>query len=140
MSRSGECALFVYGTLRDSAVQEALFGRTIEGEAAILRGWALYCSDSDGFLFVKPNRLDSVCGSVLRLSASELEIADAWEDLPLYRRERVHVTIGSRVNNVWLYTRRDGVGPRHDSSSYSGHNRADVVDWARRVGSRMDVN
>lgn len=139
MTNAAKHALFVYGTLGDPAIQEALFGRRIAGAAAVLYGWAVYRSTSDGFLFVKPRDRESVSGLVLILSDRELEIADAWEDVPLYRRERVSVALDQRVQEVWAYTRRDGLGLRPDDSSVSGQERHQVADWARRMRSNMDA-
>jgi acyl-CoA thioesterase I len=130
-------AVFVYGTLRDPAVQQALFGRAIPGDAAVLDGWAVYESEADGFLFIKPGETDRVSGLVLQMSREELRIADAWEDVPVYRREPVIVASGGSARNVWTYTRRDGVGVEHDGASNSEHPREDVIEWAKQLRAEM---
>ena len=95
--------LFVYGTLCDPATQLALFDREIPSEPAILRDWAVYLSESEGFLFIKPNHSDEVVGQVLLLTPDELDISDAWEDVPLYMRERVSVISGGAAIAAWTY-------------------------------------
>jgi hypothetical protein len=129
MTPAGGEALFVYGTLLDPEVQRALFDRDIPGDPAILEGWAVYRSRTDGFLFIKPSGSDRASGLVLLLSPDELRIADAWEDVPLYQRERVTVAAG----DVWTYTRRDGDGIKYEGSEASGHDRQQVIAWARRL-------
>jgi gamma-glutamylcyclotransferase (GGCT)/AIG2-like uncharacterized protein YtfP len=129
--------LFVYGTLCDPATQLALFDREIPSEPAILRGWAVYLSESDGFLFIKPNHSDEVAGQVLLLTPDELDIADAWEDVPLYMRERVSVISGGHAIAVWTYTRRAEMGTRHDGSTTSSHDREQVIEWARQLRAAM---
>jgi gamma-glutamylcyclotransferase (GGCT)/AIG2-like uncharacterized protein YtfP len=140
LSRPAEHALFVYGTLRDPVLQDALFGRTIGGEAAILRGWGLYCSDSDGFLFVKHSPGSVVNGQVIRLLDRELEMADAWEDIPLlYRRERVTVSTNTGGGEAWVYSRPDGQGELYAGSAISRHTREQVIAGARELRAEMEA-
>jgi len=129
--------LFVYGTLRDPEVQTALFGRKISGDVATLKGWSVYRSESDGFLFIKPDPRDCVVGLVLRLSPDELRIADAWEDVPHYRRERLTARSDGVVMEAWTYTRREGEGVKHETSTTSGHKREQVIEWAQRMRAEM---
>src|SRR5215211_1203267 len=91
MNNRARTSLFVYGTLCDPRIQQVLFGRQISGVSATLSSWAVYCSDADGFLFIRPNAEGTVAGVIISLDERELEIADAWEDVPLYRREIVSV-------------------------------------------------
>jgi gamma-glutamylcyclotransferase (GGCT)/AIG2-like uncharacterized protein YtfP len=128
-------ALFVYGTLRDPAVQTALFGREILGVPAILDGWALFRSETDGFHFIKPCSGDRVNGLILDLSDFELEMADAWEDVPLYQRERVPVLSGEDVVEAWAYTRREADGPKNTGEFASAHELRQVIEWARQLRS-----
>ena len=137
MTANGPERLFVYGTLCDPATQVALFDRESPSEPAILRGWAVYLSESDGFLFIRPNHSDNVIGQVLLLTPRELEIADAWEDVPLYVRERVSVISGGAAIAAWTYTRRADTGTKHGGSTTSGHDREQVIEWARQLRAAM---
>lgn len=132
-------ALFVYGTLRDDRIQQALLGRVVHGEPAMLSGWAVHCSE-DGFLFIKPAAAGQVPGLVLRLSPTELQIVDAWEDVPLYIRERVLVSCPAGEREVWTYTRRDGEGPLHADDSNSAHDREQVIKWALELRAELEAD
>jgi gamma-glutamylcyclotransferase (GGCT)/AIG2-like uncharacterized protein YtfP len=136
MANQGE-RLFVYGTLCDSAVQLALFDREIPNDPAILERWAVYQSESDGFLFIQPSSSDRVVGLVLLLTPEELDIADAWEDVPLYVRERLSAISGGAAIEAWAYTRRAETGTRYEGSTTSGHDREQVIDWARELRAAM---
>lgn len=92
--------LFVYGELRDRALQLDVFGRVPETRPALLRGYAveqvrLPHPLGDGtHLSLLPHlratggALDRVVGAVLVLSAAELEAIDELA-APAYRRVRV---------------------------------------------------
>ena len=105
------------GRLCDSRIQQALFGRQISGVAATLSGWAVYCSDADGFLFIRPNAEGTVAGVIISLDDRELEIADAWEDVPLYHREIVSVMSEAGDCEAWAYTRRETLGRLRENDS-----------------------
>ena len=90
--------LFSYGTLRHADVQQALFGRGLEGRADVLPGYrvgTVTITDPDaietsGFathLILDPtgDPADRVEGVVLTLSEAELAVADTYEDVA-YRR------------------------------------------------------
>ena len=105
--------LFSYGTLMDSDIQSALFGRSVPCEKAVLHGWARYLS-ADGYIFIKPEKGDRVGGVLLYLSNHELGTADLWEEVPVYDRERVSVTLpDDDRQSVWAYTRRSADGSRY---------------------------
>jgi len=104
--------LFTYGTLQYAEVQLDTFGRLVAGEADVLPGYTIdYVEIEDQRVVdlsgasVHPvlretgNAVDKVMGSVLRLTADEIDAADEYE-VALYRR--VRVTLGSgRV--AWVY-------------------------------------
>jgi gamma-glutamylcyclotransferase (GGCT)/AIG2-like uncharacterized protein YtfP len=84
--------LFSYGTLRQRDVQLAIFGRTLEGQADVLRGYAvspLQITDpgviaTSGtarhtIVHESGNPLDEVHGMVFRITQAELAAADAYE-------------------------------------------------------------
>jgi hypothetical protein len=85
-------SLFSYGTLRDPAVQRALFGRTLEEQADALVGFALETvaigdervvglSGKATHLILRRsgNAADRIEGAVLTLTEAELATADAYE-------------------------------------------------------------
>jgi gamma-glutamylcyclotransferase (GGCT)/AIG2-like uncharacterized protein YtfP len=101
-----EIWLFSYGTLRDSAVQMALFGRLLEEEADSLPGFRI-----DTIEIVDPdiinlsgqaihlilrradeNERDSIIGAALAIRESELAAVDDYEG-DTY--QRIEVTLGS---------------------------------------------
>ena len=95
-------ALFSYGTLQQSEVQQATFGRLLDGEPDVLQGYTLSLiaiRDSDivatcGLThhrnIVPTGRAeDEVPGMMLLVTAAELLAADAYEEPSDYRRMRV---------------------------------------------------
>jgi hypothetical protein len=106
--------LFTYGTLRDPAVQLRLFGRLVTGEADALPGYrsgtvtiidpdVIATSGSAVHLCVDPtgDPADRVQGLVLRLTAAELAVADAYETAD-YKRVMVRLASGTEA---FLYAR-----------------------------------
>jgi len=103
--------LFSYGTLRDEKVQHALFGRSLEGAADTLLGYRLgpitlvdrSSGESGEYRIIDPTGRegDRVEGTVLRVTASELQRADAYEDVA-YKRIRVRLQSGV---DAWVYVR-----------------------------------
>ncbi|MCO5725086.1 gamma-glutamylcyclotransferase family protein [Robiginitalea marina] len=94
--------LFAYGTLLENRVQQAVFGRLIEGEPDILPGY----EKQDGMvlgtypgLFRAPGTKGRVAGRRLPLTAGEFRQADAYEGA-LYRRAYLELASGHRA---WVY-------------------------------------
>jgi len=112
MSAPADELLFTYGTLQYAEVQLDTFGRLVAGEPDVLPGYTIdYVEIEDQRVVelsgasVHPvlretgNAVDKVMGSVLHLTADEVDAADEYE-VSLYRR--VRVTLGSgRV--AWVY-------------------------------------
>ena len=104
--------LFSYGTLQDSAVQRANFGRDLTGEPDAMQGYAqswveitdpavLATSGKTHHPIVSHsgNSQDQVAGTVFHITAQELLAADAYE---VDDYQRVAVTLASgRV--AWVY-------------------------------------
>jgi gamma-glutamylcyclotransferase (GGCT)/AIG2-like uncharacterized protein YtfP len=99
--------LFVYGSLRDPAVQRSLFGRQVEGRPDALPGYrlgtvaisdeaAIATSGTATHLIVSPSEDsgDRVAGFVLTLAETELEVADAYE---VEAYARIAVTLESGI-------------------------------------------
>jgi len=106
--------LFVYGSLRDPAVQRALFGRVVDGTADALPGYrlntvtirdegAIRTSGTATHLILDPSDDpgDRVPGMVLRLSETELRAADAYE---VDDYARIAVTLESGIE-AFVYAR-----------------------------------
>lgn len=97
--------LFAYGTLRSAAYQQALFDRTYPTRPATLPGWQVVVAES-GYFTVRADPAGCAAGDLVELDARGLEIADAWEEVPVY--ERVHAQAhdaGGREVECWLYVR-----------------------------------
>lgn len=107
-------SLFSYGTLRDTAVQCALFGRGVDGAPDALVGFtlgsvtildpvAIERSGKAVHTIVDPSAdpADRVPGVVLSLSEAELAIADAYED-EAYKRVTTRLASG---REAFVYVR-----------------------------------
>lgn len=95
--------LFSYGTLRQAEVQQATFGRLLEGQADSLPGYRLdwititdpeviATSGASRHPILRASDGDQVSGAALRITPAELAQADAYE-VDSYRR--VAVRLGS---------------------------------------------
>lgn len=103
--------LFSYGTLRDSAVQMANFGRLLSGRADCLPGYSLLplaikdpavvaLSGKSQHMIAKRSAAgDEVTGMVFEITAQELVAADRYE---VSDYTRVLVTLKSGVKS-WVY-------------------------------------
>ncbi|GAA1632130.1 gamma-glutamylcyclotransferase family protein [Catellatospora bangladeshensis] len=104
--------LFSYGTLRDPAVQQANFGRLLDGREDALPGYrvelveitdpdVLAVSGQDHHPIVMPSgdRADQVPGTVFEVSDEELAAADLYE-VDDYRRVLVELASGA---HAWVY-------------------------------------
>jgi gamma-glutamylcyclotransferase (GGCT)/AIG2-like uncharacterized protein YtfP len=96
-------ALFVYGSLLDSAERERLLGRSIEAVPASLKE---YERGRKRYFYVIHREGAEVSGAILAgLSANDLAILDSYEEVPeLYIRKHVSVTDskGAAVA-CWIY-------------------------------------
>lgn len=104
--------LFAYGSLREPAVQQWLFGRWVTAEPDVLPGACCHwVDDLDPDLFrltgqrgypalqLGDDPATAVLGERLMLSAAELTRADAYEGKS-YRRQRVQLQSGQ---HAWVY-------------------------------------
>jgi hypothetical protein len=102
--------LFSYGTLQQPEVQQATFGRLLEGEPDVLQGYTLgliairdagivATSGLTHHLNIVPSGRveDEVPGMVLQVTEAELVAADAYEDPSDYRRIKVTLKSGREV-------------------------------------------
>ncbi|MDR1523211.1 MAG: gamma-glutamylcyclotransferase [Endomicrobium sp.] len=95
--------LFSYGTLQDKTVQMRLFGTNVHSLTAVLLNHAVVCVD--GYLSIVPYSGEEVVGEILELSSLQLQIADKWEEVPLYTRSHIVVTTSAGLSVVWVYFR-----------------------------------
>jgi hypothetical protein len=106
--------LFSYGTLQDPAVQVAIFGRELDGQADVLFGYTLdWLEIADSPVVAPSGRAgypivvaldgptDGVPGQVLRLTAAELAAADEYE-ADDYTRVLAPLQSGT---TAWVYVR-----------------------------------
>lgn len=104
--------LFSYGTLRQSNVQIAIFGRELIGRDAIVIGYKLHdieITDADVIaksgkhihqIMVQTDNLnDEIIGTVFDLSDEQISIADAYE-VDDYKRVLVPLKSGEYA---WAY-------------------------------------
>lgn len=103
--------LFSYGTLRQEKIQLAAFGRTLEGRADALIGYALKMTQVRDQTFAAKNgshqrnlqftgiATDVIEGMVFAVTRRELEQADKYEPDD-YERRRVHLRSGQKA---WVY-------------------------------------
>lgn len=107
--------VFSYGTLRQSNVQRALYGRSVPTIPDTLPHWRLdwlvitdaavvEASGSDRHPILRPGGADdSVAGAFLELTDAELAATDAYEVADYVRR---HVTLASGVE-AFVYVADD---------------------------------
>lgn len=104
--------LFSYGTLQDAAVQQAQFGRLLEGSADALNGFRIgEISISDPEVVRKsgkaihpalmrdPGGSQRISGTLYWITEQELAAADAYE-VDEYERQRVTMESG---REAWVY-------------------------------------
>jgi hypothetical protein len=114
-----EVWLFSYGTLRQTEVQLALFGRALDGQDDVLPGYAVsplqitdpsVIATSGSALHTIAGEtgdpLDRVPGTAFRITAAELAAADAYEVADC---ARVTVRLGSGIA-AFVYVSAEALG------------------------------
>jgi gamma-glutamylcyclotransferase (GGCT)/AIG2-like uncharacterized protein YtfP len=93
--------LFVYGTLKDPAVQQAVFGRVVEGRPESLEGYSTKPITIGGTVYLNlwPDPDGSVEGLVIEVAPQELALIDRYEGDDY---QRIQVTLTSR-KVAWVY-------------------------------------
>lgn len=105
--------LFSYGSLQEEAVQLATFGRLLEGKPDRLVGYAVTLIPiKDQELVARTGNThyrnlqftgaqsDLVEGTVFKVTTTELEQADVYEEDADYKRVRVQLSSGAET---WVY-------------------------------------
>jgi gamma-glutamylcyclotransferase (GGCT)/AIG2-like uncharacterized protein YtfP len=104
MSTSGGSALFVYGTLLDSAVRSRLLARAVETVAARLPG---YVCRRGRYYYIEPSADGGEIQGLLLvgLGDRDFDVLDRYEDVPnLYARKHARVIDGAgEPHECWLY-------------------------------------
>lgn len=94
--------LFSYGTLKDREIQRILFNREINMIDGTLEDYTIF-ADLDGYYYIKEKKGESIQGKVLELTQEEMWIADQWEEIPKYLREKVKVRLkDGNSNDVFI--------------------------------------
>jgi gamma-glutamylcyclotransferase (GGCT)/AIG2-like uncharacterized protein YtfP len=102
--------LFAYATLRDAEVRARLFGGAVCAEPATLEGWQVV-EAADAWFNIVPEPGAVTHGMLLQLSPEHWRLADAFEEVPLYRRHAVTVRRGNgETVEALLYRRDDAPG------------------------------
>lgn len=93
--------LFVYGTLKDPAVQQAVFGRVARGKLDTLEGFAKGEIVLEGTVYpiIRPDSQSVVEGLVIEVTPVELAQIDRYEGDD-YQRVQVTLKSGQRA---WVY-------------------------------------
>jgi gamma-glutamylcyclotransferase (GGCT)/AIG2-like uncharacterized protein YtfP len=93
--------LFVYGTLKDPAVQQAVFGRMVEGQPARLDGYTKGQIELSGTVYgiIRPDLGSSVEGLLIEVTREELALIDRYEGDD-YQRFQVTLNSGQ---TAWVY-------------------------------------
>jgi gamma-glutamyl AIG2-like cyclotransferase len=114
---AAEYWLFSYGTLREAAVQRAVFGREVEGEADALAGYVMNViaipgaggpgNEAGEYLILRRAHGPSspIRGVALRVTADELGKADGYETSD-YARATVTLLSGRQA---FVYVAADDV-------------------------------
>jgi gamma-glutamylcyclotransferase (GGCT)/AIG2-like uncharacterized protein YtfP len=97
--------LFSYGTLQDTTVQTANFGRKLCGREDSLPGYSrrLIATAEAQYWNVEPSSdpKNEVSGTVFEVTESELAAADKYEEEADYCRIQVTLRSGAQA---WVYT------------------------------------
>lgn len=101
--------LFAYATLRDDEVRMRLFGEPVSAVPATLDGWQVV-ETADAYFNIVPESGAVTEGVLLHLSPDQWQLADAFEEVPLYQRHPVTVRMSGKTIEAVLYRRDDVAG------------------------------
>jgi hypothetical protein len=95
-------ALFGYGTFRDPRWRRGILGAEYPARAATVRGWSAVALPS-GYLSAIAHPDAMLAGVLIDLDEVGWQIADAWEEVPRYRRTPVVAETGDAVVPATMY-------------------------------------
>ncbi len=103
--------LFGYGTFRKAAWRERILGTQYPAQPATLRGFRRIACAS-GYLSLRATLFEVglIEGVLVELDELGWRIADAWEEVPKYRRADVVVNTMSGPAEAWTYVCSDDTG------------------------------
>ena len=103
--------LFGYGTFRKAAWRERILGAPYPAQPATLRGFRRIACAS-GYLSLRETLFEVglIEGVLVELDELGWRVADAWEEVPKYRRTDVVVNTMSGPAEAWTYVCSDDTG------------------------------
>ena len=101
--------LFGYGTFRKTAWRNAILGAEYHAQPATLRGYRRIATVS-GYLSLRETVIEMqlVHGVLIELDAIGWKVADAWEEVPKYRRIDVVVNTMDGRTKAQTYVATEG--------------------------------
>jgi Gamma-glutamyl cyclotransferase, AIG2-like len=133
--------MFGYGTFCDAAWRTAIFGADYPWEAASLVGWRRIAIPDRGYLSIARSELDVVDGVLVQLDEIGWRIANAWEEVPIYRRVPVDVrtTTGPVAAFVYVFDNPIGAQPFDHDGELAVLSRIDVERSIRSFQPTRDA-
>jgi gamma-glutamylcyclotransferase (GGCT)/AIG2-like uncharacterized protein YtfP len=102
--------LFAYATLCDDEVRTRLFGEAVSATPAALEDWQVV-ETADAYFNIVPELGALTHGALLHLTPEQWRLADAFEEVPLYRRHPVTLRhADGETIEAQLYRRDDAPG------------------------------
>jgi gamma-glutamylcyclotransferase (GGCT)/AIG2-like uncharacterized protein YtfP len=98
--------LFGYGTFCRGTWRQKIFGADYAVEPATLTGWRRAATPT-GYLSLVRAEGACVRGVAIALDDAGWKIADAWEDVPLYRRITVEIATAGGLQRAGVYVYAD---------------------------------
>jgi len=95
--------VFSYGTLQETGVQIANFGRTLSGRADALPGYETRTVGRHADAVQSVDPAAAVSGTAFAITEAELALADRYEAADDYHRIAVTLRSGERA---WVYVHR----------------------------------
>ncbi|MBH1941277.1 gamma-glutamylcyclotransferase [Mobilitalea sibirica] len=131
-------SIFIYGTLKDREFQRYLFGKELEMVNATLDNYKIY-SDLDGYYYIENSKGNSINGKIIEVTDKELEIIEAWEEVPMYIRKECKVTIEGGIHKIVdAYFKRSTFGKIEvDNQSTTRNNRDDIIKEIELMKERI---
>lgn len=93
--------VFSYGTLALEWVQIKLFGHALVMVDAHLEGYLI--AQSGNYLGIAPVEGGVVPGKLLKMSLEDLLIADQWEEVPYYYKQKCNASVGQNRVEAFVY-------------------------------------
>ncbi len=102
--------LFGYGTFRNAAWRARILGATYPAQPATLRGFRRIACASGYLSLCETFEVGLIEGVVVELDELGWRVADAWEEVPKYRRADVVVNTMGGPLDAWTYVCSDDTG------------------------------